>query len=143
MAGRRARAICADRGLRLTPPRAFALEALLELHRAMTAYELLDRLRAAGLGAQPPVAYRALDFLVANGFAHRVERINAFVACMCADPDHAAGFVVCRVCRSVAEIDLADVSSVLEGDAEALGFSFEAATLEAIGVCGACQPGRA
>ncbi len=47
----------------------------------MTAYELLDRLRAAGLGGQPPVAYRALDFLVGNGFAHRIERLGAFVAC--------------------------------------------------------------
>ena len=57
------------------------LEALLESHRALTAYELLDQLAAAGLGSQPPVAYRALDFLVANGFVHRIERLGAFAAC--------------------------------------------------------------
>ena len=83
----KAREICAERGLRLTPARAFALETLLESHRAMTAYELLDRLREAGLGGQPPVAYRALDFLVEHGFAHRIERLGAFVAC--ARPDQA------------------------------------------------------
>ena len=69
---------CAARRLRLTPARACVLEALLESHRAMTAYELLDRLAAAGLGSQPPVVYRALDFLVGNGFAHRIERLGAY-----------------------------------------------------------------
>ncbi len=49
---------CRARRLRLTPARFCALEALLESHRAMTAYELLDRLRDAGHGGQPPVAYR-------------------------------------------------------------------------------------
>ena len=47
----------------------------------MTAYELLERLEAAGLGSAPPVVYRALDFLVANGFVHRIERLGAFAAC--------------------------------------------------------------
>jgi Fur family zinc uptake transcriptional regulator len=47
----------------------------------MGAYEVLDGLREAGFGSQPPVAYRALDFLVANGFAHKIERLNAFIAC--------------------------------------------------------------
>ena len=47
----------------------------------MTAYELLDGLARAGLGSQPPVVYRALDFLVANGFVHRIERLDAFAAC--------------------------------------------------------------
>ena len=81
-------AACAARRLRLTPARAFVLETLLESHRAMTAYELLDRLGAAGLGSQPPVAYRALDFLVANGFVHRIERLAAFAACTHGGAEH-------------------------------------------------------
>ena len=54
---------------------------LLQEHRALGAYAILDRLRDAGFGSQPPVAYRALDFLVENGFVHKIERLNAFVAC--------------------------------------------------------------
>jgi Fur family zinc uptake transcriptional regulator len=69
------------RGLRLTPVRVRVLEILSEAHRAMGAYEILERLAAEGLGAQPPVAYRALDFLIAAGFVHKVERLNAYVAC--------------------------------------------------------------
>jgi Fur family zinc uptake transcriptional regulator len=49
------------------------LEILLQDHRALGAYDILDRLRAAGFGSQPPVAYRALDFLVDP----RVSRIRS------------------------------------------------------------------
>ena len=73
----------------------------------MTAYELLERLEAAGHGSAPPVVYRALDFLVANGFAHRIEGLGAFAACTHAGrARHGAGFLVCRVCRPVAETEL-------------------------------------
>ncbi len=47
----------------MTPVRRRVLEILLEKHRAMGAYDVLDRLAAEGFGNQPPVAYRALDFL--------------------------------------------------------------------------------
>ena len=97
----RSRRVCDARRLRLTPARACVLEALLESHRAMTAYELLERLEAAGLGSAPPVVYRALDFLVSNGFVHRIERLGAFAACAHAgQARHGAGFLVCRVCRA-------------------------------------------
>ena len=64
---------CKAEGLRLTPVRRRTMEILLEEHRALGAYDVLDRLRESGFGGQPPVACRALDFLVSNGFAHRVE----------------------------------------------------------------------
>lgn len=134
-----ARAACDERGLRLTPARAFALETLLESHRAMTAYELLDRLRMAGLGSQPPVAYRALDFLVENGFAHRIERLSAYVACAGAEGPHPAAFLICRGCRSVAESTLPAGAPELEALAEAAGFATERVTLEAEGLCAACR----
>ncbi|MDM7256178.1 MAG: transcriptional repressor, partial [Paracoccus sp. (in: a-proteobacteria)] len=69
-------------GLRLTAVRRRVLEILLENHKAMGAYEILDRLAAEGFGKQPPVAYRALDFLVEHGLVHRVQRLNAFAACL-------------------------------------------------------------
>jgi Fur family zinc uptake transcriptional regulator len=67
-----AEARCAAGGLRFTPVRRKVLEILLQDHRALGAYSILDRLREEGFGSQPPVAYRALDFLVANGLAHRL-----------------------------------------------------------------------
>lgn len=132
-------AACAARKLRLTPARAFVLETLLESHRAMTAYELLEKLDAAGLGSQPPVAYRALDFLVAHGFAHRIERLNAFAACTCGGAEHNAGFLVCRVCRRVAELAMPAPTGELAAAAEAAGFTVERTVVEAEGLCGRCR----
>lgn len=134
-----AEACCRERGLRLTRARAFALETLLESHRAMTAYELLDRLRAAGLGAQPPVAYRALDFLVEHGFAHRIERLGAYVACTRCGEAHPAAFMICRTCRKVAETALRGRAADLGLGAEEAGFAVERVVVEAEGLCAGCR----
>ena len=48
-------AACAAQKLQLTPVRRRVLEILLQEHRALGAYEILDILRAEGLGSQPPV----------------------------------------------------------------------------------------
>ena len=50
---------CAEDGLRFTPERRKVLEILLQDHRALGAYTILDRLREDGFGSQPPIAYRA------------------------------------------------------------------------------------
>jgi Fur family zinc uptake transcriptional regulator len=115
------------------------LDALLESHRAMTAYELLDRLAAAGLGSQPPVVYRALDFLVANGFAHRIERLGAYAACTEGRRAHVAGFLICRACRQVAETALGRTPRGLSAEAGAAGFAIERTVVEAEGLCARCR----
>ncbi|MFO1210497.1 MAG: Fur family transcriptional regulator [Amaricoccus sp.] len=134
---------CAARRLRLTPARACVLEALLESHQAMTAYELLDRLAAAGLGTQPPVVYRALDFLVGNGFAHRIERLGAYAACTGGAVAHRASFLVCRGCRRVAETPLARTPRGLAAEAAAIGFAIERTVIEAEGLCARCREAAA
>lgn len=134
-----ARRICAERRLRFTPVRARALEILLETHRAMGAYDLLERLRAEGLGSQPPVAYRALEFLVENGFAHRIEKLNAFIACDHPGDGHAAAFLICRACGAVAEAATPE-GGPLAALAEDVGFDVERAVVEVEGLCPLCRP---
>jgi Fur family zinc uptake transcriptional regulator len=135
----RAEAVSAERGARLTPVRRRALEILLESHRAMGAYDVLDRLAAEGFGKQPPVAYRALDFLVEQGLAHRISRLNAFTACVHPGEDHAAAFLICRACHAVAETEAAAVRAALDAAAEDIGFKVERATVEALGLCPTCR----
>ena len=129
----------AERGLRLTPVRRKVLEILLEEHRALGAYAVLDRLAEAGFGNQPPVAYRALDFLVEHGFAHRVQRLNAFAACMAPGQDHAPLFLICEGCGMVAEGDGSAVRAALAEAGQAAGFAVTRSTLEAVGLCPACR----
>ena len=130
----RAEAVCAAAGRELTPVRRRTLELLLEAHEALGAYDVLARLSADGLGSQPPVAYRALAFLTEAGLAHRVERLNAFVACAHPGERHDPAFLICRDCGRVAEAE-AD-----RPVADAGGFAAEATVVEAVGLCPECQP---
>lgn len=133
-------AASAESGARFTPVRRRTLEILLESHTALGAYDLLKRLDAEGFGAQPPVAYRALDFLVEQGFAHKIERLNAFVACMHPREGHDPAFMICRACRSVAETA---ADPALDRGAEAMGFTVETRVVEIEGLCRKCQVAEA
>jgi len=130
-------------GLRLTPVRRRVLEILLEGHRAMGAYDVLDRLAEDGFGNQPPVVYRALEFLVAHGLAHRIRRLNAFAACMHPGGDHAPVFLICDGCGAVAEMAGGPVRAALQAEADARGFTIERVSMEATGTCPACAGGAA
>ncbi|MYH58089.1 MAG: transcriptional repressor [Boseongicola sp. SB0675_bin_26] len=133
-----AEALCAERGLRLTPVRRKVLELLLQEHRALGAYAILDMLREAGFGSQPPVAYRALEFLAEHGFVHRIERLNAYVACVHPEKAHSPAFMVCRLCEAVAETHSTPARGALGAAARAAGFQIERTVIEAEGVCPAC-----
>jgi Fur family transcriptional regulator, zinc uptake regulator len=126
---------CAAAGAQLTPVRRRTLEILLESHRAMGAYDVLARLSAEGFGAQPPVAYRALAFLADHGLIHRIERLNAFVACDRPGAAHDPAFLICRSCQTVAESQSPPGGAV----AQTGGFVIEQTVVEAQGLCPACQ----
>ena len=136
-----AEAYCVANRLRLTPTRRRVLEILLEEHRALGAYDILRRLANEGLGTQPSVAYRALDFLLAHGFAHKIERLNAYVACAHPLENHAPAFMICRGCDSVAEACSSSYRGFLGKAARDAGFRIERIVIEAEGLCPDCIAG--
>ena len=129
---------CIKHKLKFTPIRRKVLEILLEEHRAIGAYAILEKLRLDGFSTQPPVAYRALDFLVEHGFAHKIERLNAFVACSHPGATHRPAFMICRQCDSVAETESEASDSELSKIAKSSGFKIEQTVIEAEGVCHIC-----
>ena len=133
--------IASTSGLRLTPVRRRVLEILLEEHRAMGAYEVLETLAREGFGNQPPVAYRALEFLVEHGLAHRIRRLNAFAACMRPGEHHAPAFFICSECDTVAESASPQVRSSIEAAAQEIGFAVDRLNVEVIGTCPSCKQG--
>lgn len=139
----RAEGLLAADGARLTPVRRRTLEILLEAHAALGAYDVLERLAADGFGRQPPVVYRALEFLVEHGLAHRIRRINAFAACMHPGEAHQPVFLICRGCKAVAEAPAGGLRQALEAAAEGVGFAVERASIEASGLCPLCRGGAA
>jgi Fur family zinc uptake transcriptional regulator len=92
------------------------------------------------------VVYRALEFLVREGLAHRIERINAYTAC--AQPgenpgdDHTPAFLICRDCGAVAETESGLGQGRLGAAARASGFAIERVAVEALGLCPACTGDR-
>ena len=94
---------------------------------------------AAGFANQPPVAYRALEFLEQQGLIHRIRRLNAFTACMHPGTPHAPTFLICRACHAVAEAPAAAVTDALTAAAATLNFTVERSTIEALGLCPACH----
>lgn len=129
---------CAEKGLQLTPVRRRVLEILLQQHRAMGAYDILPMLAEEGLGKQPPVIYRALDFLTSNGFVHKIERLNAYIACSHPGENHAPAFMICRECDLVVETQ-GRPAAAFKATAKDIGFQIEATVIEAEGLCPNCQ----
>ena len=129
---------CRNDGLNFTSIRKRVLEILLEEHRALGAYDVLDRLRQEGLGSQPPVAYRALDFLTKHKFVHKIQRLNAFIACAHPNRTHSPAFLICRECNSVAEAETEAPQERLETIATSSGFMIEETIMEAEGICSKC-----
>lgn len=130
---------CDERGLRLTPLRRRVLELVAAEEKPVKAYDLLDRLKDEHSGAAPPTVYRALDFLLENGFIHKLESINAFVGCHHPNEAHQVPFLICDVCSSAIEICDERVSRLLNEQARERGFGARAQTLEVHGICARCR----
>lgn len=138
---RAAEAVCQQRGLRLTPLRRRVLELVWQSHEPVKAYDVLDKLRQEHRGAAPPTVYRALDFLQAEGFVHRIESLNAFIGCGAPQESHDGQFLICRSCGEVAEIDDDDITRLLSRKARRLGFRIDNETIEIRGLCASCKAG--
>ena len=126
-------------GWRFTGLRREVLGLVLAAGGPVGAYDLLARLRLSRAGAAPPTVYRALSFLLAKGLIHRVERLNAFVACTAAHRhDTPAHLLICRACGKVTEVGGCRLTDQLTSSAEAAGFTTLAATIELEGFCARC-----
>lgn len=128
-----------DRGLRLTPLRKEVLELIAAERKPVKAYDLLDQLREKHGNAAPPTVYRALAFLLENGFIHKLESINSFVSCHHPADAHQVPFLICDVCSGAQEVCDERVADLIEAQARALGFRPQAQTLEVHGVCKHCR----
>ena len=117
------------------------LGALGDSSKPLSAYDILDRARSDTMKA-PVQVYRALQKLEEKGLVHRIEALNAFVACADHEhPGHRPGFVICRDCRCVREFEDERVSQVA-ADAAGAGFAIDLVALEVYGHCESCKAGH-
>ena len=123
----------------LTRNQSLVLGTLTQAEGPLSAYTILDRLRDEGFRA-PLQVYRALEKLLASGLVHRLESLNAFIAC--AHPDcHGHGmiaFAICEDCGQVDEFSDAVVRERLGAWSADNGFKAEKTTIEIRGHCANC-----
>lgn len=125
--------------VKLTKNQAHVMNALKNADAPLSAYTLLDELRAEGFRA-PLQVYRALEKLVELGMVHRLESLNAFVACShprCSD-HKAAAFMICDTCGQVNEISDPKLTDQLQNLAQNSDFSVKKSTIELSGSCQDC-----
>jgi Fur family zinc uptake transcriptional regulator len=129
---------CAKSGSQLTALRRHVLALVLSAPGPLTAYQLLDRLKESR-NAVPATIYRALEFLMEQHLIHKVERLNAFIACTdTAHAHHAVQFLICRKCGTVDEMEDRATSRALVRAAARKGFLPGNAVIELDGTCAAC-----
>ncbi|MGE0045608.1 MAG: transcriptional repressor [Hyphomonadaceae bacterium] len=132
--------VCAEAGETLTPLRKRVLELLLAAPGPAKAYDLLPKLEGEGGGpAKPPTIYRALEFLMKLGLAHKIESINAFVACDVGACARATIFLICDNCGKAEEFDAGHAMVDLGEAAKKDGFEIKRTMIEASGLCKECR----
>jgi Fur family zinc uptake transcriptional regulator len=109
----------------------------------MGAYDILATLSkdraATGERAAPPTVYRALEFLMTAGLVHRIDSLNAFVACFTPLQAHKSYFLLCEQCGTAEEIDDGSLQRLLGETARRSGFAARHETVELRGTCAACR----
>ena len=97
----KAELVCQERGLRFTEIRKFILRLIWDNPKPSKAYDLLDEVSKMNYSAKPPTVYRALDFLLENGFIHKINTLNAYIACTHTLKHDHCYFIICDKCDQV------------------------------------------
>ncbi|PKH22274.1 transcriptional regulator Zur [Enterobacterales bacterium CwR94] len=131
--------LCQQRNVRLTPQRLEVLRLMAIQPGAISAYDLLDLLRESEPQAKPPTIYRALDFLLEQGFIHRVESTNSYLVCHhFEEPMHTSAMLICNRCGAVNEKHAEGIEQILQSVAKQSGFTLRHSVIEAHGLCEQC-----
>lgn len=128
--------LCETRGIRLTDPRRNVLTCLLKAGSPLKAYDIVEKMG----DVKPMTVYRALEFLSQNGLVHRIESLNAYIACAeshCAHSD--SQYLVCDTCGTVSELHNHDIDHFIASTIKKSGFRLTHKTVELHGTCESCQ----
>lgn len=133
-----AQALCEAAGERWTSPRARTYELLFRADGPVRAYDLIASFGNHNGSAKPPTVYRALNFLLDLGLAHRIETRNMFVACASPGALHNAQFLICDCCALTFELDLG-AREIAQAIADEYDYVLTGWMAEATGLCPSCQ----
>jgi Fur family transcriptional regulator, zinc uptake regulator len=131
--------VCTQRGVRLTSLRRRVLEQILNTDGVIKAYDLIHGLSSSDRSIKPPTVYRSLAFLLDQGFIHRIESLNGFVACNHPGEAHETLLMICDACGQIDEMHPKHISKALDHAADEKGFTISAKVVELHGICRGCN----
>lgn len=130
--------VCLKQGLKLTKSRRALIQYLAQANRPMKAYDLAVAISTKKSTTYPPVVYRILEVLRANGCAHKLSSINSYVLL---DPRNVAprAYLICEKCEAADVICGVGIPAELAASANDKGFMPATSSVEILGVCAACR----
>ncbi len=136
----KARQICNENNVNLTPLREKILEIIFRDHKPVKAYDVLNELKKHKISNKPPTIYRALDFFIENKIIRKIHSINSYyVHYQHINKNDICHFLICKECNNVQEIcDKSLANSILRvGNNN--GFKMQNNIIEVLGLCEKCS----
>ena len=132
--------ICKSNKLGLTEIRRQVFEIIVKNNKPIKAYEILDKIsNINNKPSHPPTVYRAIDFLIENGFVHKLNSINSFVGCFHPKAHKECYFLICKKCNIYQECCDDSLKDRISKTAIHNNFVISNTTLEIEGHCLDCN----
>ena len=126
----------------LTNKQALVMNLLGKTKGPLSAYAILDQLHDSGFRGAVQV-YCALEKLMELGLVHRLESLNAFVACQQKTCDHQSKktiiFTICEICGSVQELVNNGLEHLVRSLEKDIDFLTNRSVIELKGICSTCK----
>ena len=126
----------------LNNKQSLVMNLLLEAKGPLSAYQILYDLNDHGFRG-PTQVYRVLEKLLELGMVHRIESMNAFVACQqekCDEKNKEINlFTICEICGSVQELLNNWLKNIVKSLSKDNNFLLKNSVLELNGVCSKCK----
>ena len=126
----------------LNTKQSLVMNLLSEAKGPLSAYQILHDLNDHGFRG-PTQVYRVLDKLLELGMVHRLESMNAFVACQqekCHETNKEINlFTICKICGSVQELLSNGLKNLVKSLSKDNNFLLKSSVLELNGVCSKCK----
>ena len=129
---------CKKQGVRFTAIRKQILQLISQSHHAVKAYDLLEEIKSDFKNAKPTTVYRALDFLLKEGFIHKVESLNAFIACNQGHCNYKGMLLICTQCHEIEEKTENNMIKTVTTELQQSSFISQIKTIEVQGICVNC-----
>lgn len=133
-----AKEICYEDSLNLTPIRKKVLEIISANHKPVRAYDILYKLKDEGFSDKPPTVYRALNFLIQNKMAHKLNTINAYIACFNDKAEEVPCFLICEKCQDIEEFQDNDIMKAVVNISKYKNINIKNVNLEIGFICEEC-----